>query len=150
MNWKVVIGGGLAFFAVSFLVGSVTGMVIHTGILTEPYQATSQFWRPELRQDPPDIAALMPLWIFNGIVLSLVIAALYNLVRPAFTGAGWKKGLTWGLMLATFVAAYHMSQSGNFDLPGTIWVWWTIDVLILFALSGIALGVVADKLAPPG
>ena len=60
MNWKLIIVGGLVFYVVMFVVSMVTGPVVHQGILLESYQATEQFWRPELRQVPPDMAALMP------------------------------------------------------------------------------------------
>ena len=146
MNWKIVVIGGLAFFITVFVGGFVTGLVIHTGILGEAYGATSMFWRPELRAN--DMAALMPEWILNGIVTGLVVATIYGFVRPAFSGAAWRKGLSFGLLLAAFLAAYHLSLSGYFNLPGEIWGWWSIDALILYSLAGTVLGVVADKLAP--
>lgn len=148
MNWKIVVLGGLAFFVTTFVGSMITGAVIHTGILEAAYKANSVFWRPELRGDEPDMAALMPEWILSGIVMGLVVGAIYSFIRPAFGGAGWKKGLSFGLLLAAFTAAYHLSLSGVFDLPGNIWGWWSIDALILFALGGAVLGIVADKLAP--
>ena len=148
MNWKIVVIGGLAFFATAFLGGIVTGQVIHTLILDEAYQATSLFWRPELREVPPAMGALMPEWILNGVVSGLVLAAIYSFIRPAFSGAGWRKGLSFGLLISALTAAYHLSLSGVFDLPGKIWGWWSIDALILYALAGTVLGLVAEKLAP--
>lgn len=148
MNWKIIVIGGLTFFIVAFVGGFITGFLIHTVVLGDAYAATSSFWRPELRTDPPDMAGLMPEWILNGIVTGFVAAAIYSFIRPAFSGAAWRKGLSFGLLLAAFVAAYHLSLSGYFNLPGKLWGWWSIDALILYSLAGIALGVVADKLAP--
>ena len=148
MNWKIVVIGGLAFFVTMFALSFITGMVIHNGILDEAYNATSSFWRPELQTEPPDMAALMPELVLNGLILGLVSAAIYGFMRPAFIGAGWRKGLSFGLLLAAFVAAYHLSLSSYLDLPGKIWGWWSIDAVFQFALAGLVLGVVADKLAP--
>ncbi len=149
MNWKIVVIGGLAFFVTAFVGSMITGYLIHTLVLKEAYEATALFWRPELMSDPPDMATLMPEWIVNGVVTGLVVGAIYGFIRPAFSGPGWRKGLSFGLLLAAFVAAYHLSLSGYFNLPGNIWGWWSIDALILYALAGTVLGVVADKLAPP-
>lgn len=148
MNWKVVVLGGLAYFVTVFIVSMVTGMVIHEGVLGEAYDTTASFWRPELNADPPDMGALMPMWIFSGLVTSLVIAAIYSLIRPAFRGPGWRKGLSYGLLLTAFTAAYHLGLSGYFNLPGEIWGWWSIDALLLFAAGGAVLGLVADKVSP--
>ena len=148
MNWKLILLGGLAYFGTTFVVSMITGFVIHEGILADAYDATESFWRPELNQEPPEMGALMPMWIFNGIVTALVIAAIYSFIRPAFSGAGWRKGLSYGLLLAAFTAAYHLGLSGFFNLPGEIWGWWSIDGLILFAAGGAVLGLVAEKVAP--
>ena len=94
------------------------------------------------------MASLMPMWIFNGLVFSFVVAAIYSFVRPAFSGPGWKKGLTFGLMLGAFTAAMYLSLSGVFDFPGEIWLWWSIDGAILHLIAGTVLGIVAEKLAP--
>ena len=59
-NIKVILLGGLAMYVAEFLLSMATGGVIHEGILTELYQANASFWRPELNQQPPDMAALMP------------------------------------------------------------------------------------------
>ena len=148
MNWKIILIGGLVFFIVMFVGGFITGFFIHSLILDDAYAATSSFWRPELNADPPDMAGLMPEWILNGIVSGFVAAAIYGFVRPAFSGAAWRKGLSFGLLLAAFVASYHLSLSGYFNLPGRLWGWWSIDALIRYSLSGIALAVITDKLAP--
>ena len=38
--------------------------------------------------------------------------------------------------------------SGVFDLPYKIWIWWGVDALIFTLVGSIALGLVAEKLAP--
>ena len=57
MNWKLIIGGGLAYYIAAFIVSFVGATLIHEGVLDATYTATSSFWRPELIQDPPDMAA---------------------------------------------------------------------------------------------
>ncbi len=148
MNWKLIIGGALVFFIATWIVGMVTGMVIHNGVLMEPYKETSEFWRPELRSDPPDMAALMPLWILNGLIGALVIACIYGWVRRCLEGPGWKKGAKYGLMLWLLAAALYLGLSGVFDLPGTIWAWWAVDALIIYCLGGLALGWFAERWVP--
>ena len=74
MNWKLIIIGGIAFYVAAFIVSMAGGTFIHEGVLDETYRATESFWRPELRQDPPDMASLMPMWIATGLVTSFVFA----------------------------------------------------------------------------
>ncbi|MDH3589173.1 MAG: hypothetical protein OEQ74_07195 [Gammaproteobacteria bacterium] len=149
MNWKIIVLGGLALYVAQFIVAmAVTGPVIHERILDADYKQTTEYWRPELTQEPPDMAALMPMWIFNGVIGSFVLAALYAWLRPAFGGAAWQKGLSFGIVVTLFTAMYHLALSGVFNLPGKIWFWWTIDMLVLAVVGGIVLALVAEKLVP--
>lgn len=148
MNWKIIGLGGLAFYLTTFVISMITGQVIHVGLLDAAYDATAASWRPELNQEPPDMAALMPMWIFNGLVGAFVMAAIYGWVRPAFSGPGWKRGLTYGLILSLLTAVIYLSMSGVFNLPVNIWFWWAVDSLLLFSIGGAVLGLVAEKLAP--
>lgn len=148
MNWKIIVLGGLAFYVATFAVSMITGQVIHTGILEQDYKATAEFWRPELNQVPPDMTALLPLWIFNGLVMSFVAAAVYNWIRPALGVTPWKKGLSFGVIFTLFAVSYNMGYSGVFNLPEKIWFWWSVDALIIYLIGGVVLGLVAEKLAP--
>lgn len=148
MNWKIVLLGGLAYYVTIFIGSFVTGQVIHEGILDAPYRATSEFWRPELVQDPPDMAALMPMWMFNGLIGALVVAAIFSWIRPAFAGPAWKKGLSYGIVLSAFAATINLGWSGVFDLPGEIWFWWVIEMTLLFVIGCTVLAIVAEKIAP--
>ena len=147
MNWKTILLGGLAYYVTIFVVSLATGQVVHEGILDEVYRATPEFWRPELVQEPSDMAALMPMWIFNGLVGAFVVAGIYSWIRPAFRGPGWKKGLSYGILLSAFAATINLGWSGVFDLPMEIWFWWAIEMTVLFMIGCTVLGVVADKLA---
>ena len=60
MNVKLILVGGIVFYAAQMIVSFATGPLLHEGILDEVYKAYAQFWRPELIQEPPDMAALMP------------------------------------------------------------------------------------------
>jgi len=97
MNWKLVFVGGIVFWLVTNILGMfVTGILIHEKILDPVYQAHESFWLPELTQDPPDMAALMPRWPTTSLVSSLVVAGIYSLVRGSFSGPGWMRGMKWG------------------------------------------------------
>jgi len=148
MNWKLVIVGGLAYYIAAFIVSFGTGAVIHEGILQESYVATSGFWRPELRQDPPDMAALMPMWISVGLITSFVFAGIYGVLRKAFSGPGWQRGLKFGIAAWLLHASAMAGWSGVFDLPYNIWFWWAVDALVYTLIGSAALGLVAEKLAP--
>jgi len=147
MNWKVIILGGLAYFVATFAVGMITGMYIHNGVLKEVYDATASFWQPALNQDPPDMAAIMPLWITTGLITSFIFAGIYDAIRSAFAGSAVMKGLKFGLVLFLFMATWSLSMSGVFNLPQTIWTWWIIESLIYALVGGAALGWAVGKFA---
>lgn len=35
MNWKIILGGGIAYFIVTQILGGVFGAFVHTGVLEE-------------------------------------------------------------------------------------------------------------------
>jgi len=146
MNWKAVIVGAIVFWLVTNIVGfAVTGFVIHQKILDPIYRANESFWLPELAQDPPDMGAMMPKWLLNSFISSLIVAGIYVCVHGSFSGGGAKKGATWGLCLGFFAAATYLSMSGIFNLPMEIWIWWSVDALILFLIGGAAMGWTAER-----
>jgi len=104
------------------------------------YDATAQFWRPELNQDPPDIAALIPRWIGVGILTAFIHAAIYDNIRSAFDGSGLIRGLKFGLMMAVIFAMFGAAFSGVFNLPDAIWGWWALEGFLIYPLGGLVLG----------
>lgn len=147
MNWKLIIVGGIVFYAAAFVVSMGTGPLIHEGVLDPLYRANSEFWRPELNQDPPDMAALMPRWIAMGLLTSLVFASIYGWIGKAFGTPGWKSGLRYGLMLGVVATCYSIGWSGVFNLPDAIWGWWSVESFLTNMAGGAALGWVATRFA---
>jgi hypothetical protein len=148
MNLKIILVGGLVFYVVMFVVSFATGAVVHQNILMETYRATPEFWRPELNQDPPDMAALMPLWITCGLIASFIAAFVYDWVRAAFSGAGWQRGIKFGVIVVLFGAYYTLSWSGVFNLPNKVWLWWWLESIVYTLAGAAALGWVVQKLSP--
>ncbi|MBT8095334.1 MAG: hypothetical protein KJP08_11030 [Gammaproteobacteria bacterium] len=150
MNWKAIVLGGLAYYVTAFVVSMAGGVFIHEGVLDEAYRATESFWRPELVQDPPDMAALMPMWITTGIITSFILAGIYMVFRGALSGPAWQRGLKFGIAMWLWGACLMAAWSGVFNLPSKIWIWWGIDAAIYTIIGAIVLGIVAEKLAPSG
>ena len=146
MNWKAVIVGAIVFWLVTNIVGMfVTGIVIHQKILDPIYRANEPFWLPALAQDPPDMAAVMPRWLLNSFVSSLVVAGIYVCVHGSFQGSGARKGAMWGLCLAFVAASTYNAMGGLFNLPTKMWLWWGLDAFILYLIGGAAMGWAAQK-----
>jgi hypothetical protein len=145
LDWKVIVGGGLLMYVVQFIIGGVTGALIHEGTLDPLYQATTEFWRPELNQDPPDLAAMMPRWIATGLFISFVYAGIYDNIRSALNGSGLIRGLKFGVLMAILYALFGLAFSGVFNLPEAIWGWWAVEGFIIYPIGGLALGWFAGK-----
>lgn len=153
MNWKIAIIGGIAAYVAMFVVGFGTGYFIHSpeaGVLAETYKATASFWRPELNAIPPDMMALMPIWVASGLIGAVIIGGIYSVVRSSLTGAAWQRGLKFGVMVALFALVNMLGYWGVFNLPNNVWQWWFVEGTILNLVGGIVLGIVAQKLAPAG
>ena len=132
-------------YIAQFLVSFITGPLIHEGVLDPLYNATSQFWRPELVQDPPDMAALMPRWIAVGLLGAFIHAAIYDNIRAALSGSAIVQGIKFGLMMAFIFAMFGAAFSGVFNLPDAIWGWWALEGFIVYPIGGIVIGWFARK-----
>jgi len=153
MNWKITIVGGLVFYVVLFAVSMGTGHFIHSqeaGVLAEVYRTTASFWRPELNMSPPDMAAMLKMWIPSGILAAILAAGVYSVVRSSLTGPGWKRGLKFGVIVVIFAMVNALGYRGVLNLPDQIWLWWMVGGAFTNLVAGIALGWVAQKLAPAG
>ena len=148
MNWKQVFLGAVVFWVVTNVFGMfVTGYLIHDKILDPDYRAHSQLWVPELNQDPPDMAALIPNWLTISFITSLVVAGIYSRVKGSFSGPAWKKGLTWGFCVGLLASVSYFALTGFMALSTKIAIWWSIDALILYVLGGAAMGWAVAKWA---
>ena len=144
MKWKCVIVGGLVFWIATNIVGFVTGPLIHEGVLKATYQENSEYWRPELNEDPPNLGALMPMWLGMSLISSLVVAGLYS-CRSCGAGTGWKRGMNFGLGLGVFMCAIYLNFFGVFGLPSKIWIYWGVEALLVYALCGAVMGWAVGK-----
>ena len=109
--------------------------------------ATTEYWRPELTQDPPDMAALMPRWIATGLITTFILVGIYDNIRDAFDGSGIVKGHKFGFVLSLIYGATAAGWSGVFNLPETIWAWWVAEGFFIYCLSGAVLGWYVGKFA---
>ena len=147
-NLKVILLGGLAFYVAQWIVSAITGSFIHEGVLLEAYQANASFWRPELNQVPPDMAALLPRWITTGLISTFILTAIYDNIRSALDGSGAVKGLKFGFIAWLFSVCLSAGWSGIFNLPNEIWIWWNAEFLLIYLVGGAVLGFVTAKLSP--
>ena len=145
LNPKNIVVGGIVMYVSMFAVSMIWGPLIHEGVLEAVYDETSEFWRPELQTDPPDLGALMPRWIGVGIVMSLLFAGIYDNIRSGFDGSGLMKGLKYGIVLGLLNAAFCAAYSGIFNLPDVVWFWWAFEGLANYAVGGLVLGWVIGK-----
>lgn len=147
-NPKVIVVGGLAMYVAQFALSMVTGPVIHEGVLTDAYQANAAFWRPELSQQPPDMAALLPRWIATGVVGAFILAGIFDNIRAGLAGSMLVRGVKYGFILFLVNLCISAGWSGVFNLPETIWLWWNAEALLYYVAGGAVLGWVTGKLAP--
>ena len=142
MNWKLVGVGGLVMYIVMFIVSFPSGMIVHEKILDSAYRTTEEFWRPELNQDPPDMASLMPRWIGVGLLASFIMAADLNYSRTE----GWLL-LTGLAALVIWMVRFGMRRGPEdplaeefaaeipSDMPTRTAVKWLVVGLIILPLS---------------
>jgi hypothetical protein len=152
MNWKIVFIGGVVYYAVFFLLSMVGGYFIHgpEGVLGPVYREFASFWRPELNADPPDMVAMMKMWVPIGLLSSFLLAGVYSVIRSSLTGSGLQRGLKFGVIGWIFAFVAAMGYWGVFNLPNEIWFWWLAEGVWMQLIAGAALGWVAQKLAPAG
>jgi hypothetical protein len=97
---------------------------------------------------PPDMAALLPMWITTGLIGAFLSTAIYMWIRPALAGTGWQRGVKFGVIAFIFQLVVTLGFQGVFNLPMQIWAWWCVEAAAYLLIGGAALGWVAQKLAP--
>ena len=140
MRWKLILLGGLAFYAAMWIVSMASSPMVHEGLLKATYQAHAHLWRPELNKVPPDMAALLPRWILTGLLGSFIQVWIYGIMEPALAGPGWKKGLKFGGILCLFGATWALGYSGIFNAPDKVWTVWTLESAAYYLPAGALLG----------
>lgn len=149
MNIKLIVLGTIAYFITAQVIGAITGMFVHGegGLLEATYKSYAAMWRPELNETPPNLGALMPLWITTGLINSLIVAITFSLIRPALQGGVIAQGLKYGVIASLFMAGLYGMYFGIFALPGSLWLAWGLEGLVMCCVGGIVLAAVADKFA---
>jgi hypothetical protein len=148
LNFKVILIGGLLMYVAQFALGIATGPLIHEGVLEQPYKENSEFWRPELNQDPPDMVSLLPRWITTGLIASFILAGIFDNIRSGLSGSVAIRGVKYGLILFLINLCISAGWSGLFNLPEEIWIWWNAEALLYYVVGGFVLGWLTGKLAP--
>jgi hypothetical protein len=150
MNWKIVFIGGVAYYFTFFLLSMIGGSFIHgpEGVLGPLYRELPSFWRPELNSNPPDMAALMKMWVPIGLLSSFLLAGIYSAIRSSFAGSGIVRGVKFGVVSWTFGLVAALGYWGILNLPNKIWAWWLIEGIWMHLIAGAVLGWVAQKIAP--
>lgn len=149
MNIKLVLLGGIAYFFVAQIIGAISGPLVHGpgGALEATYKMYSAMWRPELNATPPDLMALMPLWLTTAAINSLIVAAVFGLIRPSLPGGVVAQGLRFGVTVGLIMIGLFGLYFGIFALPAKVWIFWGIEGLITYSVGGIALAAISRKLA---
>lgn len=152
MNWKIVFVGGLVYYIALFVLSMIGSMFIHSpdGVLGPIYKEFASFWRPELNADPPDMMALMKMWVPVGLLSSFLLAGVYSVIRSSLAGSAVMRGVKFGVISWIFAAVAAMGYWGVLNLPNEIWTWWLIEGVWMHLIAGAVLGFVAQKLAPAG
>jgi len=150
MNWKIVFIGGVVYYLTFFLLSMVGGSFIHSpeGVLGALYKETASFWRPELQAEPPDMVALLKIWVPTGLLSSLLLAGIYSVIRSSLMGSAIVRGVKFGVIGWIFGAVAVLGYWGVFNLPTKIWAWWLIEGIWMHLIAGAVLGWVAQKVAP--
>lgn len=147
MNIKFVLIGTVAWFLISQVIGMVSGMLIHGpgGALNATYMEFAAMWRPELNQQPPDMAALLPLWMSMAALNALLMAVIYELIRPALNAGLVANGVRFALVTGLTMTALYAMHFGLFALPARVWIFWGIEGALNYLLGGIALAFIAGR-----
>jgi hypothetical protein len=100
--------------------------------------------------DPPDMMALMKMWVPIGLLSAFLLSGVYSVIRSSLTGSGLQRGLKFGVISWIFALVSTMGYWGVFNLPNDIWMWWLVEGIWMHLIAGAVLGLVAQKLAPAG
>ena len=120
----------LAILAV-FVAWSAVDFVVHGVILTAPYQATAQLWRP-MNQ--------MKMWLLHATVLisAIVFVILYvRLISPKNIFRGLEYGLLFGLAAGVSMG---LGTYAFMPIPLYMAIVWLAGSIVEMALGGIVVG----------
>jgi len=150
VNIKLVLLGGIAYFLIAQIIGAISGPLVHGpgGALEATYQMYSAMWRPELNATPPDLMALMPLWLTTAAINSLIVAAVFDLIRPSLPGGAVAQGLRFGITVGLIMVGLFGLYFGIFALPAKVWIFWGVEGLLTYSVGGIGIAAVGNKFAP--
>ena len=83
------------------------------------------------------------------MVFALGVAALFQWVYPRLQGAGWRRGIIFGVSLCPLIWATYLGMWTLFTLPVILWVWWGVYFLVISVLAGAAMGKAVEVFTAP-
>jgi hypothetical protein len=93
------------------------------------------------------MAALMPRWITTGLIGAFILAGIFDNIRGGLAGSTLVRGVKYGVILFLINLCIAAGWSGVFNLPETIWAWWSAESLLYYLVGGAVLGWVTGKMA---
>jgi hypothetical protein len=145
MNIKAIALGTIAFFITYFAVGTLTGLWIHQQILHSVYASHPQLWQPAFQNQGMNGISLMPVVLTFTFITAVLLTMLYSNLRDGFAGSPIIKGIKFGLMLWVIASLVMLAWTAVFNVPTTLWIWWSIDLLIKFTAASAVMAWAVER-----
>lgn len=128
------------FYAVVAQVIHTLGAMVEMPFYMDPnyFQVWSKMMMPSEGAPP---ASFFAYSVTVAIITGVILAAVFSVVGKALHGTPLRRGVTYGFivfLLAGLLGAFSLYMLIN--LPPMLIVYWTVENLIVFLLSGAAFG----------
>lgn len=137
MDVKGILVSGIVFVILSEVINTITA-VFTMGYYTNPayFQLWSKLMMPT--SGPPTLL-FYTVSIFLTLLIGVIFAWVYSLLRQSIPGKNSIKGIYYGLILF-LVSGLPFATTTYllFAVPVFLLLYWTLSSLIIYLLSGIA------------